>query len=269
MRARTLASSSLRRLAFGAAIFGFGGLGCGADTTVDSYHDYRLRQAQALCEQQFRCCGRQCSTSADATFNKSIKSVEFAITQGLVTFNAAQAKACLDATNAVYTDCNQYVATVDTLAASRACTGIIQGALPLGTACSTSTDYCAPNTYCVTDTSLKPPQARCRRMLNIGDPCDGTVRCQTGSYCDTASTKVCTASMQSGSSGDPCSDTLPCGGALLCLPSSTCGLPQDGGQPCTADEQCISGRCAIDTCTVPMSRPTTVSDQLCGTSIIT
>src|SRR4051812_29697712 len=90
-----------RHLLVGAALFG---LGCGADTTVDSYHDYKLRQAQAGCEQQFRCCGRQCSTSADATFNRSIKSVEFAITQGLVTFNAAQAKACLEANNAINTD---------------------------------------------------------------------------------------------------------------------------------------------------------------------
>lgn len=260
MRARTLDLGRSRHLLLGAALFG---LGCGADTTVDSYHDYKLRQAQAACQQQFRCCGRQCSTAADATFNKSLKSVEFAITQGLVTFNAAQAKACLEASNALSTDCNQYLATVDSLAAVRACTGIIQGALPLGSACSLSPDCCQPNTYCVTDSSFDPPQARCRRMLNLGDACDSTVRCQSGSFCDSF-TKVCTALTPTGSSGDICSAELPCGGSLICLPSGTCGVQQEGGQPCTDSAQCLSGRCAIDTCTVPMSRPNTVADQLCG-----
>lgn len=238
---------------------------CGADAP-SSYHDYALRAAQASCERTFRCCGKRCSTAADATFNSSLKNTEFTITQGLVQFNADQAKACLDATAALYTTCDQYVATIDPSAANRACTGILQGALPLGAACSMTTDYCALNTYCVVDSSLKPPQARCRRTLNLGDPCDGTVRCLPGSSCLAAGTapRICTANPQLGAQGDACSVMAPCGSSLVCLTSGICGLPQDGGQPCAADTQCLSGRCAIDTCTVPMSKPTTVSDLVCS-----
>lgn len=243
-----------------------GAMGCGVDAPA-SYHDYALQSAQASCERTFRCCGRRCSTAADATFNNSLKGVEFSIAQGLVTFNAAQAKACLDTTTALYTDCLQYVATVDTTAASRACTGILQGALPLGAACSLTIDNCAPNTYCTLDSSLSPPQARCRRALGVGDPCDGSVRCVAGSTCDLAATRVCKTTVQASLLGEACSAQAACATSLVCLPSGLCGLPQDGGQPCAADVQCLSSRCAIDTCTVPMSRPTTVSDLICGSGV--
>lgn len=240
--------------------------GCGAEAP-SSYHDYALQSAQLNCERLFRCCGRRCSTTADATFNNSIKTSEYAIAQGLVTYNPTQAKACLDATAALYVSCEQYVATIDPTPAARACTGILQGALPLGAACSQTTDYCTPSTYCALDSSLTPPQARCRRTLNIGDPCDGTVRCVAGSSCDLGGTRTCKANGTAGALGDACSATSPCGTALVCLPSATCGLPQDGGKACSADPQCLSGRCAVDTCAIPMSRPTTVSDLVCGGAV--
>lgn len=243
------------------------GLGCGADTPA-AYRDYARETAQLSCERAFRCCGRRCPTSADATFNNSIKNVEFALNQGLATYNATQAKACLDASAALYTNCAQYVATIDTGPAARACTGIIQGALPIGAACSQTTDYCVPNTYCAIDSSLKPPQARCRRTLNVGDACDGTVRCMPGSSCDTGGTGVCKTNQTGGALNDSCSGAAPCGGGLTCLPSGVCGVPQEGGQACVTDTQCLSGRCAIDTCTVPMTRPTTVSEFICGSVVI-
>lgn len=241
-------------------------LGCGADTPA-AYRDYARQSAQLSCERSFRCCGRRCSTAADATFNNSIKNTEFALTQGLVTYNPDQARACLDASAALYVNCTQYVATIDPTPAARACVGILQGALPLGAACSQTTDYCAPNTYCALDSSLKPPQSRCRRTLNVGDACDGTVRCMPGSSCDIGGTGVCKSNLAAGSLNDACSATAPCGTSLVCLSSGICGLPQAGGQPCTSDPQCLSGRCAVDTCTVPMTRPTTVSDFICGGAI--
>ena len=236
--------------------------GCGAD--VSSYRDYALKSLQASCARTFRCCSKRCSTSADSTFNSSLKNTQFAIDSGLLTFNATQAQACLDAATSIYTDCSQYVATVDTSATSRACTGILQGTLPLGVACSQTTDYCSPNTYCALDSSLTPPQARCRRVLSLGEACDGSVRCVAGSSCTGTTPRVCTANMQPGGLGDTCSAMAPCGSSLVCLDGATCGLPQDGGKPCTADTQCLSSRCAVDTCTIPMSKPMTVSDLICG-----
>lgn len=241
-------------------------MGCGADVPA-SYRDYALQSAQLNCERLFRCCGRRCATSADATFNSSLKTTEYAIAQGLATYNPTQARACLDASAALYVNCTQYVATIDPTPAARACTGILQGALPVGAACSQTTDYCAPGSYCAVDSSLTPPQARCRRALNIGDACDGTVRCVAGSSCDLAGTRTCKANSAAGALGDACSAAAPCGTTLVCLPSGTCGSPQEGGQSCSADPQCLSGRCAVDTCAIPMTRPSTVSDFLCGTAV--
>lgn len=235
--------------------------GCGADVT--SYREYAMKSLQASCERTFRCCSRRCSTSADTTFNSSIKNAEFALKTGLLTFNAAQAEACLDASTSLYTDCSQYVDTVDTSAVSRACTGILQGALPVGVACSQTNDYCTPNSYCSVDGSLDPPQARCRRMIDLGEACDGGGRCVTGSSC-TGSPRVCTTNPLSAMLGESCSAMSPCASDLVCLENATCGLPQEGGKPCSANVQCLSGRCAVDTCTVPMTKPTTVSDMLCG-----
>ena len=74
-----------------AALLGAMSGGCGVDAP-STYHDYALQSAQVSCERAFRCCGRRCSTAADTTFNSSLKSVEFSLAQGLITFNAAQAK---------------------------------------------------------------------------------------------------------------------------------------------------------------------------------
>ena len=235
--------------------------GCGAD--VATYRDYAMKSMQASCERTFRCCGKRCSATEDSTFNSSLKNTEFALNAGLVIFNAAQAQACLDATTSLYIYCTQYVATVDTTEASRACTGILQGALPVGVACSQTTDYCGPNSYCSLDSSLDPLQTRCRRMINVGEPCDSSARCVAGSYCSTTSPRICTKGTEPGGLGESCTPLAPCQSYLVCLNSATCGYPQEGGKPCNADTQCLSKRCAVDTCTVPMTKPTTVSDLIC------
>ena len=53
-------------------------VGCGTTATSSptTYHDYQLQLNQIGCEARYRCCGTQCASTADQTFNLSMVSTQ-------------------------------------------------------------------------------------------------------------------------------------------------------------------------------------------------
>jgi hypothetical protein len=250
---------------FFALVFELGQVGCGAEAPA-TFRDYALRSAQATCQRAFRCCGTSCPTTVDATFNRTIENTQYAVDTGLLIFDSAKAQACLEANASVYTECTQYLGLVDTSHVSEACEGILTGTLPLGAACSMTTDYCRPDGYCDLDTTTNPtmPQLRCRRYLTVGEACDGSVECAPKSRCDEGVSNTCIPIPPRAKAGEPCGGMITCASSLFCLADGTCGLQQESGMSCNANNQCLSNRCAINTCTVAMTKPPTVSDMICA-----
>ncbi len=238
---------------------------CGSKDTSTPYHDFRLALEANSCERQFRCCGTQCQAGgmADAGFNSDIKDDVFAINHGLLIFHEDKSKGCLDAINKAFSDCEAPFSSFDDKPIDLACDGILEGTLGVGASCSLTNDYCQPGAFCATDTSVNPPQDRCKQQVSLGGTCDGSVPCVRKSHCDLADTQKCVADTQPAGAGEGCSMTTPCAGNLTCLPTNVCGTAQDTGAACANNTQCLSERCAISSCAAPMTKPKQIRNLVC------
>lgn len=241
---------------------------CGVDPTTPppaTYNSYAVDVAQILCETQFRCCATRCSTGADATFDKNLARVQRLIDAGLLKFDAAAAQTCLDAQRQHNQSCDVLASmTADT---TLPCSKVLVGNTAIGQPCDSQVStitggvsQCITTGYC--------NGATCTAYLNVGDSCAAGGTCIPGSYCDVAGTRTCRPLAKTGES---CA-TIACDTTttkLVCLASKLCGLPQDDGAMCTANNQCKNSRCvaagtAPSTCQPPIIPAQTLRDQLCS-----
>jgi hypothetical protein len=214
----------------------------------------------------------------DATFNAGIKDVLYQIQQGLITFNATAATACLQASQQEFASCDVLIADLDTQGSSTTlspCKDVLQGNLPLGAPCANNA-VCMPTTICTLPPGATDNINRCTRTAGVGEDCS-KFPCRDGATCSTmGTTKTCVAPVMTGNQGDPC-DSMPptppamslppCRAPFVCLPANTCGLAQDGGASCngasTNNPQCLSGICDRMSCVQPMTKPKTLRDSIC------
>lgn len=245
--------------------------GCGVDplTNPTTYREFLKAQAQIDCETSFRCCGTKCSMGTDDTFLRSNMTSQKLIDMGTYKYDATQGLACLDALRARKNNCDALFSNLPSI--TTACARILVGTAAVGQTCDTTLPMqnCVAGAYCVT-TGMNGPT--CAAYKNSGESCVmGT--CNTNLYCD-ATVPAMAVCKPLGKTGEPCMTTATCdttGTKLVCLPSKTCGSPQDDGAACASSNQCKSTTCTIPagmmmgTCQPSRLPPKLLRDDVCGT----
>jgi len=243
--------------------------GCGVDplTNPTTYREYLKAQAQITCETSFRCCGTQCSMGADDTFLRPSMTNQKLIDMGTYKYDATQGLACLDATRAQKNNCDALVSNLPSTAT--ACARILVGTAGIGQTCDMTLPMqnCVSGAYCVSGTS----GPTCVAYKNSGESCAKGELCNTNFYCDTTVPAMATCKPLA-KTGESCVTSLTCdttGTLLVCLPSKTCGSPQDDGATCATNSQCKSSTCTIPagmmmgTCQPSKLPPRLLRDQVC------
>jgi len=106
------------------------------------------------------------------------------------------------------------------------------GTQPEGAACSVPM-VCVEPFYCL---KANETDYTCAKK-----PCQGQDECRIGQYC--------TSDSGGGYCAAPkCNNDLECAGATVCQIDGQCGSKSNGGQKCTGDSQCWSGKCTDEVC---------------------
>ena len=183
-------------------------------------------------------------------------------------YDSAQAKTCLDAVSAAYSDATlngTEIATVRDLGAP--CNHLIKGPIAMGGTCTKDTDCdTVDNVLCV----MKAGVGACviPKVVDNGTDCTAPeAACNPGFYCDGSNcvaqhleNKSCTADYE-------CATGLACTGVTATSTSGTCTMPV-AATMCTLDTDCETGVCDIATgmttglCTQQIIL--TPTDSLCG-----
>jgi hypothetical protein len=187
-------------------------------------------------------CGEStnCATPMAACVNEQAQictsSAQAATSDGNRQYTAANAPACVNQAQSVYS--NAVVSFASTTSLLATCANVFVGSVALGGACSSNYDCVGAYTG-TSAAGVICDQAKCVQESTVqagptgycGEP--GQV-CATGSYCNTAkSPAVCTLG---GSAGTPCNVTTPCGPSLRC--AGVCEPLATQGETCTQNSDC-------------------------------
>lgn len=248
-------------------LFGGFGVACSSTTDAKPYPDlasFCVAKAKEECQIAPTC-------AVDPTACQSVRSAKcntdaaMATAGGARTYNADNAKDCIDAVHGVYAAGKVLLAdlTVTGLMGDK-CQRVFQGTAEKNKPCTTAYD-CVSGRICA---PAQPglPTLVCADKVDkaLGDFCadPGSV-CAAGSYCAqaTGSAAQCTPDAQM---GQPCSATLPCVETLRCA-AGVCVARQVPGQACTSNGDCspTAGFCdtyAGNICTVGLTFATGGAD---------
>lgn len=133
-----------------------------------------------------------CRDNVEATVaNGTVPLWEAAIEAGTLTYDAALARACLDATRAQ--GCDLFIA-----APPEACRDFLQGTIAIGGRCSTS-EECEGDAFC-DGAGCPDVPGTCAARLGSGSACESDDECQSGLLCEDGACRT-PASTSGGSCG--------------------------------------------------------------------
>ncbi len=159
-----------------------------------------------------------------------------AIDNGVISYNASQARACLD------------------FVGSASCGDLLSSNSDFDQMCQPFTGTVSAGGVCFADVDCAPRGSRCIKTNQTGDvcvagscvapaplgaDCSTNQLCVPGAYCvqSMAGGYVC----QSGAMGAPCQGTYQCDGGLYCDANNTCRPVVPNNGTCTDDSQCPPG----------------------------
>lgn len=206
---------------------------------------------QETCELLFSC---DCATASYpdvaacvTAVNSELDSLRMKTEAGGLTF----ADDCLDRSLAVYTDSLECSSELTTVATTCSYCALIHGDKPVGAACTAQDggSDCAKNLFCADGTCMDP----CARLASgaacaedNGGVVDSTGFCDTGLYCDYASTLTCKPVI---AVGGACPDLAGCAAELFCGEDLTCqAVPREGEACewfCQSHLVCDAGTCKV------------------------
>jgi hypothetical protein len=262
--------------------------GCGGDgrpdisTTQDNVCD---EVAEVACYNMFQCCSEseiesflrvsdprteeECRSDVHTMCERQLTALDFSVKNNRVRFDAKLMNACLDALVPPSGTCttiesmkpwadacmqNAWVGIVgdggqcdfpyecakDSFCnPGRVCTALPGDGMPCGV------QGCASGLFCGTGV--------CHPLLGEGGACTTTSQCEKELFCDTTTTRTCTALHEN---GDACTSSAACksntclpgtcaGSGTTCFASTGCsGHCADDGSFCTTDSTCAAGTCS-------------------------
>ena len=202
-----------RRALIGLLLVGLG-LGCGEGDKSIPLGELPPKLALAMCTAFQNCYGpvfdmflngADCvALTEQRVRNGTFPMLQGEVDQGKVVYHGNQAQACLDSLTS--RTCAQLLERD-----SAACLAALDGAVPLGGACTLDED-CQGKALCKSSTGTCPGQ--CSALLVAGQACSKDSDCQDGLQCSSV-TKLC---VQPATAGQSCEyGSPPCGPGLLCL----------------------------------------------------
>jgi hypothetical protein len=126
-------------------------------------------------------------------------------------------------------------------------------AIPLGGTCNPGDKDVVP---CLKLSACDPATKTC--LGNVGAPCKADAQCETGK----CTGGMCTVKAPAVKPGDPCESTSACPAPLQCDATKHC--VEQIGQPCTNNNQCITGLCEGSVCAEPKPPRNCTADGICG-----
>ncbi len=175
--------------------------GCGNHADIHTPDELETAYIDAYCQREVRCAGWPASEMAGCIAYAQKEGVLVAALNaahaGKMTFDAAQASACIDALNAA--GCNFYDFY------SPSCNGVFKPAVPVGGACDTLNECVGGECNL---TSMTPCAGTCAAYVATGAPCGSAMPCAKTDFCD-STTSTCKTLPALGASCDGvCSGTL-------------------------------------------------------------
>lgn len=280
MRARLMA------IAF---LLGCGGGGVDINTNQDNVCG---EAAEVACHNMYQCCSEgeieqflhvsdprteaECRDDISRECARSIASLDFAIDQKRVRFDAKIMNDCLNALVAPSDTCATIASALPWTAAcmNSAWIGLVEnGGTCLATAeCASKDSFCGANQTCIARptegqpcgvsgcaTGLFCSVGTCRAQLGEGGACASSIQCSDGLFCDLgAIPSVCAARH---APGEACTSSAACtsnqcnpgtcaGTGQTCFTGSNCtGQCADDSSPCFTDSTCAPGTCSGTTTT--------------------
>jgi hypothetical protein len=275
MRARLIA------IAF---LLGCGGGGVDVSTNQDNVCG---EVAKVACHNLYQCCAEgeierflsvsdprtedECREDVTRSCARSIASLDFAIDQKHVRFDAKIMNDCLDAMVAPSDTCATIASALPWTAAcmNSAWIGVVaDGDACLSTAeCGSKNSFCSAGQKCVARPSEGQPcgtgcatglfcsAGTCRTQLDTGGACTSAIQCRDGLFCDLAA--VPSACAPRHAAGEACTSNAACtstqcnpgtcaGTGSTCFADSGCiGQCANGNGSCTLDSQCAAGTCSL------------------------
>jgi hypothetical protein len=216
MEAVTIASFESGMSRFG-AFFCLAMMACSRPSISLSDLDREVQQAR--CEHLVRCKLLPDEASCLATTRPTPNpSRDAAVAAHKITYDAEQARACVDATANQACD----LAAHDAHVPPAACSAMLSGHVADG-------DSCSIDTECASGTCVRPTE------------CPDTGCC----------VGQCRATQQPAAAGDACNKARDCRAGLVCGEDLTCHAPVGEGQSCRSDRECIDGLACVGVTDMP------------------
>jgi hypothetical protein len=249
-------------------------LGCGGDgVDIDTDQNNVCSEiAEVACHNMYQCCTEgeiedflgvgdprteaQCRDDVRSDCVRQIASLDFAVDEKRVRFDAEIMNDCLDALVAPSDTCATIETTLpwDAACMNSAWIGLVAdgGRCLASLECASEDSFCGANQTCIARpgdgqpcgaagcaTGLFCSAGTCRPQLAAGGACTSTNQCLEGLFCDTdAAPAVCA---ERRAIGEACTSSAACA-SDRCNP----GLCARNGQTCFADNDCFGGACADD-----------------------
>lgn len=217
-------------------------LGCGNDARPLTPADFNNHFANTVCSAVSQACLMTATACMAAELDQLAQEDQAAVAAGRV-FMPASAQKCLDDASKVYGKLKQgtvALAASDVQDLASTCDQVYRGVTVAGQVCTVDED-CVAGLIC--DHGKTPDSGRCGTptvVLQGGGCANIGELCPTGSYCALVNGLwSCQAKVTLGGACDastPCLENLRCAGAV-------CAAQLDIGEPCTADQDCVSGFC--------------------------
>lgn len=189
----------------------------------------------------------------EATERQTCQANQALVKGGNRTFDAGQASACVQGTQAAASTCTLSADNyAQLLALKRTCAAVFPGALAAGAPCDSSADCRADaGAVGICDAAKK---CSTRPLTQDGDACVGTPgACDYGFYCDTWSApgeQTCRALI---AAGQACPHSIECVPTSFCdNATKVCSTLLEAGATCSSNAQCASFTCGIGNLCAPL-----------------
>jgi hypothetical protein len=246
--------------------------GCGGGVDIDTNQDNVCSEvAEVACHNMYQCCSEgeiedflgvgeprteaQCRDDIRSECVRQIASLDFAVDEKRVRFDAAIMNDCLDALVAPGDTCATIATALpwDAACMNSAWIGLVaDGSRCLSSLeCASEDSFCGANQTCIARPGDGQPcgvgcasglfcsAGTCRARLPAGGACTSSNQCLEGLFCDTdAAPSVCA---ERRAIGEACTGDAVCASSE-CIP----GLCARNGATCFADGDCFGGACADD-----------------------
>lgn len=250
-------------------------LGCGGDGVDINTNQSNVCSeiAEVACHNLYQCCVEseierfldvsdprteaECRDDVRRGCARQIASLDFAVDEKRVRFDAAIMNDCLEALVAPSDTC----ATIETaLPWTEACMnsawiGLVEdgGACLSTIECASEDSFCGASRTCIARpiegqpcsgvagcaTGLFCAAGTCRAQLAVGGACTSSIQCLEGLFCDQAAAPAVCAARRA--LGEACASNAACT-SNQCNPGTCAGI----NSACLSDNDCFAGACADD-----------------------